>query len=249
MLTLGRRLALTRRSWRAARTSCCITRSRSTSTRGDELLHSTTTTPAPSFVTLWTCCRYTDAFVRSEYTVARLGGKMGSGFIFDTNTLHRAIPDGLAGRTVVVLEYHSAAKCPVRTQQHNTTTTTIATTRTPQQQVIHALSLPIPCPSGDQRLLSPSERHVSTPNDESSTAPASREVASDDGQPLSAYEPSGHYCVRWAQQPPTGDLVRLPTDTDEPARVVAMSGGAYTSLGDADGDSLVLTVRRRIAIS
>ena len=90
---------------------------------------------------------------------------------------------------------------------------------------------------------------MSTPNDESSTAPASREVAPDDGQPLSAYEPSGHYCVRWALRPPAADLVRLPTEKNETARVVAMSGGAYTSLGDAGDDTLVLAVRHHIVIS
>ena len=84
--------------------------------------------------------RMLDEFVRSEYTVASLGGPRGSGFVFDTNSLHRGVPEGLFARTVVVLEYHSAAKCPV----------------------IQTLDLPIPCPSGDQRLLSEQESQLTT---------------------------------------------------------------------------------------
>ena len=251
MWTLGPRPALTRRSWRADRTSCCITRSRSTSTRGESFLHSirgisllrlrphslfyglTSGTPIrscdPSTPLLGWAGRWApdSCLTRTRCTAL-------------SRTGWRDVPWSCSNITPP-----RSARC----RHNNTTATPVAATFTAQQQVIHALSLPIPCPSGDQRLVSPSERHVSTPNDESSTAPASREVAPDDGQPLSAYEPSGHYCVRWAQQPPTGDLVRLPTDTNEPARVVAMSGGAYTSLGDADGDTPVLAVRRRIAIS
>ena len=46
--------------------------------------------------------RYYDATVRSEFTVAAIGGGAGGGFIFDTNTIHRAVPEGLLGRTVIV---------------------------------------------------------------------------------------------------------------------------------------------------
>ena len=41
--------------------------------------------------------RYTDEFVRSEFTMASLGGRTGSGFVFDTNSIHRAVPEGVRG--------------------------------------------------------------------------------------------------------------------------------------------------------
>jgi hypothetical protein len=59
-------------------------------------------------------------------------GKMGSGFIFDTNSLHKGVPEGRLARTTVVLEYHRSPKCPA----------------------IQSLKLPIPCPSGDQHIVS-----------------------------------------------------------------------------------------------
>ena len=84
--------------------------------------------------------RYTDAFVRSEYTVASLGGPAGSGFVFDTNTIHKGVPEGMLARTTIVLEYHAKHKCPV----------------------IQHLELPVPCPSGDQRLVPQWERDGAT---------------------------------------------------------------------------------------
>ena len=47
--------------------------------------------------------------------------------------IHKALPNGLLERTVIVLEYHSGMKCPV----------------------IRRLAIPLPCPSGDQRLVAP----------------------------------------------------------------------------------------------
>ena len=83
----------------------------------------------------------------------------------------------MAGRTTVVLEYHAAAKCPVILKlqeperfpflrEHQLTLPAASTiperapslgehhpaARTPSQ-VILKLGLPIPCPSGDQRLV------------------------------------------------------------------------------------------------
>jgi len=83
----------------------------------------------------FTHSRYTDQFVRSAYPVVSLAGKMGGGFIFDTNAIHKGVPEGMLNRTTVVLEYHRSAKCPV----------------------IQNLELPIPCPSGDQHLVDETE--------------------------------------------------------------------------------------------
>eukprot|EP00930_Biecheleria_cincta_P034866 TRINITY_DN24031_c0_g1_i1.p1 TRINITY_DN24031_c0_g1~~TRINITY_DN24031_c0_g1_i1.p1 ORF type:complete len:1050 (+),score=168.40 TRINITY_DN24031_c0_g1_i1:358-3150(+) len=89
----------------------------------------------PFSIEEYTHSRLTDEFVRSEYPVAYLGGKMGGGFLFDTNALHRGFPSGRLSRTTIVLEYHSSSKCPI----------------------IQNLKLPIPCPSGDQHLVDASE--------------------------------------------------------------------------------------------
>ena len=75
----------------------------------------------------------------AHYKIAKLTGKAGGGFIFDTNSIHRGEPKGSLARTTLVLEYHSAVKCPV----------------------VLALGLAIPCPSGDQRLV-PAEHGVAS---------------------------------------------------------------------------------------
>lgn len=88
--------------------------------------------------------RYTDKFVRSAYPIVSLAGKMGGGFIFDTNAIHKGVPEGMLNRTTIVLEYHRSAKCPV----------------------IQRLELPIPCPSGDQHLVDEAETLPGMPRNE-----------------------------------------------------------------------------------
>jgi len=119
--------------------------------------------------------RYHDAMVRSEFTVAAIGGGAGSGFIFDTNTIHRAVPEGRLGRTVIVLEFHAAAKCPV----------------------VQQLDLPIPCPSGDQRLLSLLEKQLAAtePNLAPRAAAAGADAEGD------APPSGGNACTRWLALP------------------------------------------------
>merc|ERR1712232_292969 len=73
--------------------------------------------------------RYPDAYVDKEYATVRLAGRAGSGYIFDTNALHKGTPEGSQSRNVIVVEYHQAAKCGL----------------------LSKLGLNIPCPSGDQR--------------------------------------------------------------------------------------------------
>lgn len=75
--------------------------------------------------------RYRDSFVRESFDTVRLAGKAGSGYVFDTNSLHRGTPTGSRPRDVIVVEYHQAAKCGV----------------------LSTMGLNIPCPSGDQRPL------------------------------------------------------------------------------------------------
>ena len=133
--------------------------------------------------------RYTDGFVRSEYTVAFLGGPRGSGFVFDTNTLHRGHPEGLIARTTLVLEYHAAAKCPV----------------------IQTLDLPIPCPSGDQRLLSRRESQLTKLEKtavKTAAAPSSSPpVVSAAGHTATTMETAtmvpgaGNQCIAWTALP------------------------------------------------
>eukprot|EP00965_Chrysotila_dentata_P253912 6211505-Pleurochrysis_carterae.AAC.3 len=105
---------------------------------------------------------------------------MGSGFIFDTNTIHKAVPEGLRGRTAVVLEYHSALKCPV----------------------IHALDLPIPCPSGDQRLVQRARRHAIDEQAAARANPGGANAGANETHtaarpPLPAYR-LANQCVSWA---------------------------------------------------
>jgi len=75
--------------------------------------------------------RFADEYVTREFETVRLAGLRGTGYIFDTNTIHKGTPEGSQGRNVIVVEYHQAAKCGL----------------------ISSLGLNIPCPSGDQRPL------------------------------------------------------------------------------------------------
>lgn len=51
-------------------------------------------------------------FVESKYNIATITGKRGGGFIFDSNSLHRATPTGSAERLVAFLEFHVHGKIP-----------------------------------------------------------------------------------------------------------------------------------------
>jgi hypothetical protein len=75
--------------------------------------------------------RYTDAYIQSAFEIERLAGRAGEVYIFDTNSVHKATPQGSRERDVVVVEFHHAAKCGI----------------------IDSLGLNVPCPSGDQRPL------------------------------------------------------------------------------------------------
>eukprot|EP01064_Diplonema_japonicum_P030091 TRINITY_DN5014_c5_g1_i1.p1 TRINITY_DN5014_c5_g1~~TRINITY_DN5014_c5_g1_i1.p1 ORF type:complete len:862 (+),score=192.22 TRINITY_DN5014_c5_g1_i1:23-2587(+) len=76
--------------------------------------------------------RYHDAWVRKEYNVTKACGSSGGGFIFDTHSIHKGTQEGSHNRTTIIIEFHNSAKCPFVTK--------------------HRLGLP--CPSGDQRMLS-----------------------------------------------------------------------------------------------
>ncbi|CAH0375772.1 unnamed protein product [Pelagomonas calceolata] len=76
--------------------------------------------------------RFSNDYVRDHYEVAKLCGSKGGGFVVDTHTLHRGAVEGSLPRTVVVGEYHSIGKCAA----------------------MDALGLGLPCPSGDQFLVS-----------------------------------------------------------------------------------------------
>jgi len=75
--------------------------------------------------------RYDNDYVQREFKTLRLAGRRGTGYIFDTNSIHKGTPEGSQGRNVIVVEYHQAAKCGL----------------------ISRLGLNIPCPSGDQKAL------------------------------------------------------------------------------------------------
>eukprot|EP00966_Prymnesium_polylepis_P134174 3101393-Prymnesium_polylepis.2 len=57
--------------------------------------------------------RFTDAHVRSRYTVTAMTGKQGGGFLLDTNALHAGQLKGRSSRTVVFLEFHPHGKLPL----------------------------------------------------------------------------------------------------------------------------------------
>ena len=122
----------------------------------------------------------------------------------------------------MVLEYHVAPKCPA----------------------IEALELPIPCPSGDQRLLSRAERHehradahaaaaaagrATTPHAEGAAASDEREGhlgAADSAPPTPTR--AEHRCVSWldasaAAAAPPPALVKVPAAAGA-SRVVSVDG-------------------------
>ena len=76
--------------------------------------------------------RFSNEYVRDHYVVEKLCGPKGGGFVVDTHTLHRGAVEGSLPRTVVVGEYHAVGKCAA----------------------MDALGLGLPCPSGDQFLVS-----------------------------------------------------------------------------------------------
>jgi aryl-alcohol dehydrogenase-like predicted oxidoreductase len=178
--------------------------------------------------------RYTDGFVRSEYTVAFLGGPRGSGFVFDTNTLHRGVPEGLIARTTLVLEYHAAAKCPV----------------------IQTLDLPIPCPSGDQRLLSRRESQLTILEKPAAAPSSSPTVVSAAGHTTTTMETAtmvpgaGNQCVAWTALPyemtPGLTIVR---SVDDPGLAIVRSADdpddqlQLKPLGSWVGTGLALSAR------
>eukprot|EP00913_Durusdinium_trenchii_P026806 g25145.t1 len=55
--------------------------------------------------------RYEEVYVQKEFHTVRLAGKRGTGFLFDTNSIHKGTPEGSHDRDVIVVEYHQAAKC------------------------------------------------------------------------------------------------------------------------------------------
>ena len=56
--------------------------------------------------------RYSDSYVRANYGVTNMTGPAGGGFVFDTNSLHRGVIDGVRSRRTVVLEFHGHGKIP-----------------------------------------------------------------------------------------------------------------------------------------
>jgi len=159
--------------------------------------------------------------VYSEHTVRSLGGRMGSGFIFDTNTLHRAVPEGMFGRTTIVLEFHSAAKCPV----------------------IQTLDLPIPCPSGDQHLLSTTERLLATTAEQDSRS-ATVLVKHHARSTATVAPGASSQCVAWTPQPEIGQLLMVATKGQDMAIVQPSSGGTLSlqAWGGASEEFHALTV-------
>lgn len=77
--------------------------------------------------------RFTDDAVRSHFRIKTACGKAGTGYLFDTHSLHRGMPQGPDdhSRTAVIAEYHEVTKCPL----------------------VRELGLQIPCPSGDQHFV------------------------------------------------------------------------------------------------
>lgn len=73
--------------------------------------------------------RFDEDFVRNTFPTSKLCGKAGSGFIFDTHSIHRGTIEGTNDRTTIIVEYHPNQKCEW-TAEHQ---------------------MQLPCPSGDQR--------------------------------------------------------------------------------------------------
>eukprot|EP00656_Telonema_subtile_P012924 TRINITY_DN16542_c0_g1_i3.p1 TRINITY_DN16542_c0_g1~~TRINITY_DN16542_c0_g1_i3.p1 ORF type:complete len:788 (+),score=168.65 TRINITY_DN16542_c0_g1_i3:78-2441(+) len=75
--------------------------------------------------------RFTDEYVNSHFKVAKACGKKGSGFLFDTHTVHKATVMGAHDRTTAIFEFHNSVKC----------------------SIVEKAEMGIPCPSGDQFLV------------------------------------------------------------------------------------------------
>ena len=75
--------------------------------------------------------RFRDEYVREHFNVTLGCGKRGSGFIFDTHTVHKGTPEGTHTRTTVIAEFHNVLKCPA----------------------VRRLGYQLPCPSGDQFMV------------------------------------------------------------------------------------------------
>jgi len=54
--------------------------------------------------------RYTNAYTQHHHRVVTLTGGAAGGFLFDTNALHRGVPDNGEPRTAVVVEFHAHGK-------------------------------------------------------------------------------------------------------------------------------------------
>lgn len=54
--------------------------------------------------------RFSSSFVRRNYRTVPMVGKMGEGFIFDTNTIHSATVTGNRSREALVIEFNPAEK-------------------------------------------------------------------------------------------------------------------------------------------
>ena len=75
--------------------------------------------------------RFRDEYVREHFNVTLGCGTRGSGFLFDTHTIHKGTTEGKNARTTVIAEFHNALKCPV----------------------VRRLGYQLPCPSGDQYMV------------------------------------------------------------------------------------------------
>lgn len=54
-----------------------------------------------------------DHYMKCKFDIAALTGKRGGGFIFDSNSLHRAKPTGTAERLIAFAEFHVHGKLPM----------------------------------------------------------------------------------------------------------------------------------------
>ena len=75
--------------------------------------------------------RFRDEYVRGRFNVTLICGKRGSGFIFDTHSIHKGTHEGNHSRTTVIAEFHNVLKCPA----------------------VRRLGYQLPCPSGDQYMV------------------------------------------------------------------------------------------------
>ena len=64
--------------------------------------------------------RFNQTWVSENYKVVAMKGNRGGGFVFDTNALHRGLPDGDFSRDTIILEYHGYSKVPtLKAAQHD----------------------------------------------------------------------------------------------------------------------------------